>query len=203
MSTNEMDPASGTDDFAGMAEAFADQARRFLSTTASIAAGSSPESAIPVLLLATSDVLASGARLGAMVDVVPEDRYEPDAGPDVDIDPLRMALAGIFDGIDHYPEIVDPVLGLEVGAASVSEDIAAIATALTQGLAHYDLGNCQEALWWWQFSYLSTWGERAASVLRILQLILGHLRLDVADDVAEEAQFEASQFEPARSGADG
>jgi hypothetical protein len=50
-----------------------------------------------------------------------------------------------------------------------------------------------EALWWWQFSYLSTWGERAASVLRTLQWLLAHLRLDVEDDVAAEAEYDALQ----------
>jgi hypothetical protein len=50
-----------------------------------------------------------------------------------------------------------------------------------------------EALWWWQFSYLSTWGERASSVLRTLQTLLAHLRLDVDDDVAAEAEYDALQ----------
>ena len=50
-----------------------------------------------------------------------------------------------------------------------------------------------EALWWWQFRYLSDWGERASSVLRTLQAILAHLRLDVEDDVAAEAEYDALQ----------
>jgi hypothetical protein len=50
-----------------------------------------------------------------------------------------------------------------------------------------------EALWWWQFSYLSDWGERASSVLRTLQTMLAHLRLDVEDDVAAEAEYDALQ----------
>jgi len=48
-------------------------------------------------------------------------------------------------------------------------------------------------LWWWQFSYLSVWGERASSVLRVVQVILAHLRLDVEDDVAAEAEYDALQ----------
>lgn len=182
-----------SDNLNDVAQIFAVQAGQFLQTTASVAAGATPEAAIPLLLLALSDILASGARLGAMIDVVPPARFEPDAGPDVDVDPLRMALANVFDGLDTYPEIVDPVLGPEIGKASVSEDMAAIASALTQGFAHYEQGNVHEALWWWQYSYLAGWGERGASVLRVLQMILGHLRLDVEDDVAQDAQFDALQ----------
>ena len=35
--------------------------------------------------------------------------------------------------------------------------------------------------------------ERAASAARVLQMILAHLRLDVDDDVAAEAEYEALQ----------
>lgn len=42
-----------------------------------------------------------------------------------------------------------------------------------------------------QFSYLSTWGERAAASLRVLQSILAHLRLDTDDEVVAEAEFHA------------
>lgn len=184
-------------DLAAVADAFAGQASTFLGTTAQVASGLAPEAAIPLLLLATSDVLASGARLGAMVDVVPAHRFEPDAGPETDLDPLRVGLARVLEGLDGYPEVVDPVLGAEVGEASVSGDLAVVASALTQGLQHYENDERLEALWWWQFSYLSSWGERAASALRVLQLILAHLRLDVADDVAAEAEYDALQSPPA------
>ena len=51
------------------------------------------------------------------------------------------------------------------------------------------------ALWWWQYSYLANWGERASAVLRVLQGVLGHLRLDVDDEVAAEAEFHALHHE--------
>ena len=63
--------------------------------------------------------------------------------------------------------------------------------ALAHGLTHYDAGRRIEALWWWQFSYLSTWGERAAASLRVLQSILAHLRLDADEDVVADAEFDA------------
>ncbi|MEN1975812.1 MULTISPECIES: DUF5063 domain-containing protein [unclassified Cellulomonas] len=180
-------------DLRAVAESVARESRAFLSTVTEVGAGANPDAAIPLLLLAVSDVLGVGARLGAIVDVVPSERYEPDVGPDPDVDPLRSALANVLDGVDEYAEVVDPVLGTEVGAATLSGDLVAIAGALVQGLRHYDRGHVLEALWWWQFSYLSTWGERASSVLRTLQTLLAHLRLDVEDDVAAEAEYDALQ----------
>ncbi|ROS78900.1 DUF5063 domain-containing protein [Cellulomonas sp. PhB143] len=174
-------------------EAVAEQARAFLCTARDVATGDAPDAVIPLLMLATSDVLAAGARLGAMVDVVPPERFEPDDGDDTDVGPLREALARQLDGLDGYPEVVDPVLSAEVGSAAVSDDVATVAEALAKGLQHYDAGQKIEALWWWQFSYLSLWGERAASALRVLQMLLAHLRLDVEDDVAAEAEYDALQ----------
>jgi hypothetical protein len=190
-----IDPAVAAEaaDLLGVARTVADECRSYLSTVTEVAAGSTPDATIPLLLLAVSDMLAAGARLGAMQDVVPPERFEPDVGADPDVDPLHVALANVLDGLDEYPEIVDPVLGPEIGDATISGDLVAIGAALAQGLRHYEAGQVLEALWWWQFSYLSVWGERASSVLRVLQVMLGHLRLDVEDDVAAEAEYDALQ----------
>jgi len=181
------------DDLRSIAESVATESRAYLTTVTEVAAGSNPEAALPLLLLAVSDLLAVGARLGATTDVVPPDRFEPDVGPDPDVEPLRAGLANAFDGIDEYAEVVDPLLGAEVSTATVSGDLVAIANAVVQGLRHHERGELLEALWWWQFSYLSDWGERASSTLRTLQVILAHLRLDVEDDVAAEAEYDALQ----------
>lgn len=188
-------PASQAEvaDLASLARATAEEARSFLSTVTEVAAGTAPEASLPLLLLAVSDLLAAGARLGATTDVVPDERFEPDAGPDPDVEALRANLANLFEGIDEYPDLVDPMLGPDVEQATVSGELVAIAGALAQGLKHYELGGALEALWWWQFSYLSDWGARATSVLRIVQSILAHLRLDVDDDVAAEAEYDALQ----------
>jgi hypothetical protein len=190
-----VDPAVAAEaaDLLSVARSVADECRSYLSTVTEVAAGSTPDATIPLLLLAVSDMLAAGARLGAMQDVVPPERFEPDVGADPDVDPLHVALANVLDGLDEYPEIVDPVLGTEIGDATLSGDLVAIGAALAQGLRHYEAGQVLEALWWWQFSYLSVWGERASSVLRMLQLMLAHLRLDVEDDVAAEAEYDALQ----------
>ena len=176
-----------------IAQAVADEARSYLTTVTEVAAGANPDAALPLLLLAVSDILAAGARLGATTDVVPAERFEPDVGPDPDVDPLRVALANVFEGVDEYLEVLDPLHGADVGAATISGDLVAVAGALAQGLRHYEHGQVLEAMWWWQFSYLSDWGERASSVLRTLQTMLAHLRLDVDDDVAAEAEYDALQ----------
>ncbi len=178
-------------DLASIAASTSAEVQRFVTTVTEVAAGANPEVAIPLLLLAVSDVLAAGARLGAMVDVVPAERFEPDVGPDDDLDPLGQALENLFEGIDDYTEVDDPVLGGELVRSTVSGDLVLIAGALAQGQRHYDVGQVIEALWWWQYSYLANWGERASAVLRMLQAVLAHLRLDVDDDVAAEAEFRA------------
>lgn len=184
-------PANAPADLREVADQVAGESRAFLTTITEVAANANPDAAIALLLLAVSDVLAGGARLGAMVDVVPAERFEPDLGPDPDLDPLRAALENVLDGIDDYTEIDDPVLGGEVVTSTVSGDLVLVAGALAQGLRHYEAGQVIEALWWWQYSYLSSWGERASAVLRVLQTVLAHLRLDVDDEVAAEAEFQA------------
>jgi hypothetical protein len=73
----------------------------------------------------------------------------------------------------------------------LSDDLADVAADLVHGLRHYRSGRIDEALWWWQYSYLSTWGDRATTSLRVLQSILRHLRTDVEDDAAADAEFDA------------
>ena len=174
-----------------MGEEMASDSQAFLDAVTEVATGSSPDIAIPVLLLALSQSLLAGARLGAITDVVPSERFEPDAGPDPDVDPVRASLANVFEGLDEYADVVDPLTNGEVVRGSLSDDLADVAADLAHGLRHYRSGRVDEALWWWQFSYLSTWGVRATSALRVLQSMLGHLRLDVDSDTVADAEFEA------------
>ena len=174
-----------------MGEETASDAQAFLDAVTEVATGSSPDIAIPVLLLALSQSLLAGARLGAITDVVPSERFEPDAGPDPDVDPVRASLANVFEGLDEYADIVDPLTSGELVRGSLSDDLADVAADLAHGLRHYRAGRVDEALWWWQFSYLSTWGVRATTALRVLQSMLGHLRLDVDADTVADAEFEA------------
>jgi hypothetical protein len=166
-------------------------ARAFLESTTTVASGTSPDVALPVILLAVSQVLLAGARLGAIADVVPSERFEPDSGPEPDVDPLRAALENVLEGIDDYGEVFDPIVPGGPVAATISGDLATVASDLSHGLRHFEAGRVDEALWWWQFSYLSSWGARAASALRVVQSILSHLRLDADEETVADAEFDA------------
>lgn len=178
-------------DLRALADDSAQEARTYLTTVTDIASGANPSAALPLSLLALSQVLVMGARLGAIEDVVPEDRFEVDPGPDVELDPLRENLTNLLEGIDDYADVVDPVTEARLTTGSLANDLTVVASALTHGLRHHEEGRVLEALWWWQFSYLSDWGERAASALRVIQALLAHIRLDADADAVAEAEFDA------------
>ena len=179
------------DDLSALARDTAAEARAYLVAVTDVAAGANPSTGLSVLLLAVSQVLLAGARLGAISDVVPQSRFEPDPGPEPDVDPLHAGLANVLEGIDDYGEIFDPIVPGGAVHGSLSGDLAEVASALDHGLHHFEAGRIDEALWWWQFSYLSSWGPRAASALRVVQSILGHLRLDADEEVVADAEFDA------------
>ena len=128
----------------------------------------------------------SGLRRGVL-----DERFERDPGPDTELDPLREGLSRLLDGVDEYADVVDPVTSTETAGGSLSNDLAVVAAALAHGLAHHDAGRPVEALWWWQYSYLADWGDRAAMAVRVLQTLLAHLRLDADPEVVGEAEFDA------------
>lgn len=165
-------------------------AQAYLATMTEIGSGSAPDAAISMSLLALSQLLVTGARLGAIEDIIPQEQFEADA-PEPELEPLRNALANLFEGIDEYADLVDPVTSPEVTTGSLSNDLIEIAAALDHGLRHYEAGRWTEALWWWQFSYLSHWGTRASAALRVIQTLLGHIRLDADEDSVAEAEFDA------------
>ena len=179
-----------SDELRTLADESAHDARAYLSTITEVASGSAPDAAIPMTLLALSQVLVMGARLGAIEDIVPAERFETDT-VDPELDPLRTGVANLFEGLDEYADLVDPVTSTELATGSLSNDVTVVAAALAHGLRHHDAGRLSEALWWWQFSYLSDWGERAASALRVLQSLLGHIRLDADQETVSDAEFDA------------
>ncbi|MEO3752663.1 DUF5063 domain-containing protein [Streptomyces sp. B6B3] len=168
--------ADGPDSFAVQ---IADQIDAFTVAVAEVATGDDPDSAVPYLLLQVSQVLLAGGRLGAHEDIVPEERYEPDTGPEPDMDEMRERLAGLLEPVDVYSEVFDPYVPRSTPVASrISDDLADIITDLRHGMAHYREGRVTEALWWWQFSYLTNWGPTASATLRALQSLVAHVRLD-------------------------
>ncbi|MEU6818851.1 DUF5063 domain-containing protein [Streptomyces sp. NPDC046860] len=187
--------AQNPDDFAVQ---IADQVESFLVAVTEVAKGDEPGSTVPFLLLEVSQLLLAGGRLGAHEDFVPDERYEPDPGPEQDADNLRENLARLLDPVDVYSEVFDPYAPRTAPvAARISDDLAGVITDLRHGMVHYRAGRTTEALWWWQFSYFSNWGPTASAVLRALQSVLIHVRLgqpleeldglDTDQDLGDEA----------------
>lgn len=171
------------DDFAVQ---ISDQIESFIVSVTEVAKGDDPDSAIPYLLLELSQLLLAGGRLGAHEDFVPVERYEPDIGPEGDVDEMRLKLAALLDPVDVYSEVFDPYKPRTAPVASrLSDDLADVVTDLRHGMAHYTEGRVSEALWWWQFSYLSNWGPTASAALRALQSLVAHVRLDTPLDALD------------------
>jgi Domain of unknown function (DUF5063) len=187
-------PPDGVDsELEDFAQQIADQVESFLLALRAISRGDADGSiAISLLLLEVSQVLLAGGRLGVHSDFTPADEYEPDAGPDPDLDAMRLRLAVLLESVDAYSEVFDPYVDPpELMSSLLSDDLTSIATSLAHGLAHYKAGRVSEALWWWQFSYVSTWGSEASCVLRALQSVVAHDRLD-AEFESERDQVAAA-----------
>jgi hypothetical protein len=156
----------------------------FIRAVEAVAAGGLHDTAISVLLIHTAELAARGARLGAVTDVVPEGRYEPDNGQEPEVDDLRLRLAEVFAHADHYHTVDDPYFPApEIVESSLSDDLAAIVSDLLHGLGHYQAGRMIEALWWWQYAYLSSWGEEVLNAQSALRSLVAHLRLDLESQV--------------------
>lgn len=179
------------DDWGQPAQDMHAEVSAYFSSLEEVASGEADASALPLLLLSVGQLCAAGARLGALVDVVPAERFEPDPGPDPDLERVREALRTLLGGLDDYCDLEDPVITGEVTRGSLSDDLVAVAADLAHGQEHYLAGRPTEAMWWWQFSYLSSWGERAASALRVLHTLLAHVRLDADDEEVMEAELAA------------
>ncbi len=182
-------------DLEDFAQQIADQVESFLLALQAIARGEATGGrAVSLLLLEVSQVLLAGGRLGVHTDFTPVEKYEPDAGPDPDLDTMRLRLAVLLEGVDAYSEVFDPYVDPpEMVSSLLSDDLTSIASALAHGLRHFRAGRVSEALWWWQFSYVSSWGNEASSALRALQSVVAHDRLD--------AEFESEQDQVAAADA--
>ena len=170
----------------------------FLDALPVIAREATAGQAVPLLLLQLSHVSLAGARLGAQRDFAPRDEYQPDVGPDADLDDLRMRLAGLLGDVDTYCYVFD-TYDPDVVESQLSDDLAGIAADLEIGMRHYRAGDVEEALWWWQFSYVSSWGTLAGAAQKALISVIAHDRLD-AEIPSEVDQIEAA--EAALNGAD-
>jgi len=175
------------------ARQIADQVESFLLVLRALAREGNGAQAISLLLLEISQVLLAGARLGAQLDFTPRLEYQPDVGPEPDIDELRMRLAEMLDSVDTYSFVFDPYLP-EVVQSQLSDDLASIAVDLDNGLRHFRLGDVDEALWWWQFSYVNNWGNLAGAALNALLTVVAHDRFDTDFDATAQAAAVAEEM---------
>ncbi len=181
---------SATEEFA---QQIADQVETFLIALKAIAREGDGGRAVSLLLLEISQVLFAGARLGAQRDFTPRAEYQPDVGPEPDLDEMRLRLAVMLDSVDTYGLVFDPYVP-ELVESQLSDDLTSIATDLENGLRHYRLGFIEEALWWWQFSYVSSWGNLAGASLNALLSVVSHDRLDAEITGEEEAVAAANEM---------
>jgi len=165
--------------------------RTYLTGVGEIATGESPETAVSGLIVQLAQISMAGAMLGAVSDIVPPDRFEEDTGPDPDGDPLRESLGRLLEGLDEYASVFDPLVPERPVHGRVSDDVADVAIELAHGIRHYEAGRLEEALWWWQFSYLSHWGAQALNAQRALLSIVAHQRLDSEEETASAAEVDA------------
>ena len=174
------------------AQQIADQVESFLVALQAIARGeATAAAAISLLLLEVSQVLLAGARLGAQrglharAGVPARRRSRP--GPRRD----AAAAGRMLDERGHLRLQLRPLRDPEMVASPALRRPHRIATDVANGLRHFRAGNVSEALWWWQFSYVASWGNNASAVLRALQSIVAHDRLD-AEFAGEEDQVAAA-----------
>jgi hypothetical protein len=192
--------SSETEDFA---QSMADSFSSFLLALREIAREGNVGQAIPLLLLELSQISLAGARLGAQQDFAPRQEYQPDVGPEADLDDMRLRLAEMLYDVDTYSYVFDPYVPDTV-ESQLSDDLTSIAADLENGLRHYREGDIDEALWWWQFSYVSSWGNLAGVALNALLSVVAHDRLDneftgeaeeiaAADEMLDEEQPHATE----------
>ncbi len=164
-----------------LADGVADQVLGFLLGVRAVARGDDPDISLAILLIEGAQLSLAGARLGALDDLVLEEPFEPEPGPDPDLDRIRSGLADLLGEVDAFVEVVDP-FDPERGATgfTISAELTAVTADLLHGWRHYEAGDVLEAMWWWQYSYLASWGSVLGAVNRSLHSLVAHTRLDLA-----------------------
>jgi hypothetical protein len=187
---DQAEPSPLSSEAEDFAQSMADSFSSFLLALREIAREGDVGPAISLLLLEISQISLAGARLGAQQDFEPREEYQPDVGPEADLDELRLRLAAMLDNLDTYSFVFDPYVP-EVVESQLSDDLTSIASDLETGLRHYRQGDVAEALWWWQFSYVSSWGNLAGVALNALLSVVAHDRLD-AEFTGEDEEVAAA-----------
>ncbi len=123
-------------DLEDFGQQIADACEAFLLGLQAISREEDGGSAVPLLLLEVSQLLLAGARLGAQRDFEPESQYQPDVGPDPDLDAMRMRLAEKLGELDTYAHNIEPY-DPDTVPSLISDDLTLIATDVANGLRHF------------------------------------------------------------------
>jgi hypothetical protein len=100
---------------------------------------------------------------------------------DVDV-PYAVGPGCSFEQFDFYAEVFDPYSDdasqgrAEAGFGSLSDDFLDICSDVSRGLALWDAGHHNAAIWEWRFHRDAHWGNHATSALRALHWALFELR---------------------------
>ena len=169
-----------------LAAEIARDVQRYVATLHAVAAGAADSQAVALLLLDVAQVCLAAAHLSARTDVVLDETVDPGGSDLFDADALREGLARELDDLDAYVEVFDPYEPDEPEQRLLSDDLTDAAVDLLVGLAHYEAGRSREALWWWQYTCLNSWGTGLSAALRALQSITAHARLDAGREALPE-----------------
>lgn len=82
-------------------------------------------------------------------------------------DEPREALVG-FGKHDFYWEVFDPYQEAPLVGGALSDDPGDIARDLALGMAYWDAGFSDQAVWEWSFHFDAHWGDHAVDALRAL-----------------------------------
>ncbi len=158
-----------------------------------IARGDDPGSTLSLLLLEVSQLVLAGGRLGAISDVVPDERVR--AGRRTRPRRRRAAASDwprLLGPVDDYVEVVDPVdpdRGAD-GVYRLSDDLAEHRRRPAARAAHYRDGRHRRGAVVVAVLLPVLWGNHAAAALRALHSLIAHTRLDAELDPETQAEQE-------------
>ena len=146
---------------------------------------------VPLLLVEVSQILFAGARLGAQRDFTPSAEYQPDVGPDPDLDAMRLRLARLLDSVDTYTYNFDPyVPEIVEGAALRRPDQHRHRPG--QRAAPLPCRQRRRGAVVVAVLLRRQLGQQASAALRALQSVVAHDRLDT-DFESESEQIAAAE----------
>ena len=119
-------------EFEDFGQSIADAVESFLVSLQGVSRDETAGTAIPLLLLCTSQVMSAGARLGVQQAFEPNDVFQPDVGPDPDLDEMRVRLAALLGDLDTYAHNFEPY-DPDTLPAQISDDLTSMAADLANG----------------------------------------------------------------------